>query len=236
MQLIEEIRARLKKGESCRVISTSLIEAGVDLDFPAVFREEAGLDSILQAAGRCNREGKEPVDKSIVSVFQSEHPTPRLFSANVGAYQETAQAYEDLLVPEAVTAYFKGLLSLKGDALDKYEVIKAFSMGKNGMILPFRAIAEQFRVIDSSAKSVFIPTKENESLLEDLRAGRISRELFRKLGRYSVTVYPQHFAALASVGDIDVIDEQMGVLRNELLYNAMTGLSLVAEEGKLWGM
>ena len=55
---IKEIRERLKIGLPCRVVSTSLIEAGVDVDFPRVYREEAGLDSVLQAAGRCNREGK----------------------------------------------------------------------------------------------------------------------------------------------------------------------------------
>ena len=57
-RLLREIRARLREGRPCRVVATSLIEAGVDVDFPAAWREEAGLDSILQTAGRCNREGK----------------------------------------------------------------------------------------------------------------------------------------------------------------------------------
>src|SRR5699024_11773747 len=69
-RLLNEIRARLLDGKPCRVVSTSLIEAGVDVDFPAAWREEAGLDSILQTAGRCNREGLRPAAESVVPIFR----------------------------------------------------------------------------------------------------------------------------------------------------------------------
>ena len=72
-QVLEEIRARLKDGKPCRVISTSLVEAGVDLDFPCVYREINGLDSIVQAAGRCNREGRRSAEESVVHVFSLEN-------------------------------------------------------------------------------------------------------------------------------------------------------------------
>lgn len=68
--LLKEIRQRLEDGLTCRVVSTSLIEAGVDVDFPAVYRELAGLDSVMQAAGRCNREGRRTAEESVVSVFE----------------------------------------------------------------------------------------------------------------------------------------------------------------------
>ena len=72
--VLKEIRECLKNKRPCRVVSTSLIEAGVDVDFPFVFREEAGLDAMLQAAGRCNREGKNSAEESKVYLFQSEGP------------------------------------------------------------------------------------------------------------------------------------------------------------------
>ena len=68
-QKLDEIRGRLKRGEPCHVIATSLIEAGVDVDFPLVMRAEAGLDSVAQAAGRCNREGKRLPENSFVWIF-----------------------------------------------------------------------------------------------------------------------------------------------------------------------
>ena len=71
-QKLDEIRGRLKNGEPCRVIATSLIEAGVDVDFPLVMRAEAGLDSVAQAAGRCNREGKRSSENSFVWIFAPE--------------------------------------------------------------------------------------------------------------------------------------------------------------------
>ena len=77
-QVLCTVRERLKQGLPCRVVSTSLIEAGVDVDFPMVWRETAGLDSIAQAAGRCNREGKRDPESSIVTYFQSEHAVPVL--------------------------------------------------------------------------------------------------------------------------------------------------------------
>lgn len=83
--VLEDIRERLHAGLPCRVVSTSLIEAGVDVDFPAVFREEAGLDSVLQSAGRCNREGKRSPAESDVIVFRSEAAPPQRFRQNIDA-------------------------------------------------------------------------------------------------------------------------------------------------------
>ena len=120
-QKLDEIRDRLKKGEPCRVIATSLIEAGVDVDFPLVMRAEAGLDSVAQAAGRCNREGKRPSENSFVWIFASEEQwkAPPELAAQAAVMRLTADSFsDDFLSTQAVAAYFAELYQLKGSELD----------------------------------------------------------------------------------------------------------------------
>ena len=86
-RVIAGIRSCLAEGLPCHVVSTSLIEAGVDLDFPAVWRQEAGLDAILQAGGRCNREGKRPMEDSVVHVFRLEGDAAVSFRQQIDAFR-----------------------------------------------------------------------------------------------------------------------------------------------------
>jgi len=232
-RLLEGIRKRLKEGVPCRVVSTSLIEAGVDVDFPAVYRAEAGLDSILQAAGRCNREGRRGAEESIVTIFQPEAKSPLLLGANISAMREAERSNQDIGAFETIQIYFNALLQFKGDgALDKYGVLDAFRRGIHGRLLPFRTVAERFRMIESTAKTIYIPEGAGVALVEKLCAGQVSRGLFRALGRYGVTVYPEQFDALYRAGDIEKISGDAAILLNMGLYRSQTGLSLEAEEGK----
>lgn len=98
--------------------------------------------------------------------------------------------------------------------------------------MPFRKISEQFHLIDSETKTVYIPLEEGEELVWQLRSGEHSRALFRALGQYGVSVYPQHFEALDSAGDLEVLADGSAVLTNLALYDSQMGLSLRAEEGK----
>ena len=227
---LAEIRRRLMNKEPCRVVSTSLIEAGVDVDFPAVMREEAGLDSVLQAAGRCNREGKRDSESSVVTVFQPETPPPALFRMNIAAAQTALRVSGGRYDSAAVTRYFEELLSLAGnEALDRYGVINMIKTGTS----PFRKIAERFHLIDSPTVTVYIPTAgEGEALLERRLHGGTGRSLMRQLGQYGVNLYPQHFQALQAVGAVAPLGENEWYLRDMSLYDLDTGLSLEADSGK----
>lgn len=229
--VLEEVRERLKKGLPCRVVSTSLIEAGVDVDFPAVWREEAGLDSILQAAGRCNREGKRTAQESVVTVFQSETPPPPLFGKNIGAAREALSKGADPAHPDTVRRYFRALLDLSGN-MDKCGVLDSFQREPNGCRLPFRTVAERFRLIDNATRTVYLPLDEGAKLAARLRAGERSRSLFRGLGQYGVSIYETHYQALWAAGDLEELEDGPAILTNLILYHPATGLSLEGDFGK----
>ena len=236
--LLVEIRERLRRDEPCRVVSTSLIEAGVDVDFPAVYREIAGLDSVMQAAGRCNREGKRPADESVVTIFERTELPPVMFQKTIGAAKEALGEDRDPAAPETMAQYFHSLRSLTGDALDKQGVIKAFTQGIKGCEFPFRTVAEKFRLIDQNTYTVYIPYGEGAALLQRLQAGECTKNLYRKLGRYAVSVYDKHFQALYHAGallaarEVPALDEDSAILTDLTLYSETMGLSLEPEAGK----
>ena len=227
--VLEKIRQRLKNRLPCRVVSTSLIEAGVDVDFPAVWREEAGLDSLLQAAGRCNREGRRPAAESVVTLFQPESAPPALFRTAIDAAREVLSRHADPADPAAVHDYFSTLLYLKGkETQDKDGILPLMERE----LMPFSTVAERFCLIDSPTRTVYIPLGEGAALTERLLAGERSRSLFRRLGQYGVTVYEDHFNALLRAGDLKMLEDGSAVLQNPALYSDITGLSLEADSGR----
>ncbi len=237
-EIFAEIRARLRRNEPCRVVSTSLIEAGVDVDFPAVYRELAGLDSVMQAAGRCNREGKRPVGESVVTIFEREELPPLLFRTAIGAAREALDAHGDPAAPETMAHYFRSLRDLTGDALDEQGVVKAFGQGISGCELPFKTVAESFRLIDRSTYTIYIPYDRGAALIQRLQDGECSRGLYRELGRYAVSVYDRHFRRLLEAGalltarELPALDGDSAVLTDMTLYSETMGLSMEPETGK----
>lgn len=230
--ILDQIRERLAAGLPCRVVSTSLIEAGVDVDFPAVYRELAGLDSIAQAAGRCNREGKRSATESIVTYFRSENPVPILQKTNIGAALEALKGDRNPGDPETMNRYFTSLRSLIGAQMDKSGAVKALREGLQGCMLPFETVSKNFHLIDQETYTVYIPLGEGAALCKALQAGKASREDYRKAGQFSVSIYAEHYQALLRARDIQPLTDNSAVLCNLSLYDSEMGLSMTADAGK----
>ena len=233
-QKLDEIRGRLKNGEPCRVIATSLIEAGVDVDFPLVMRAEAGLDSVAQAAGRCNREGKRPSENSFVWIFAPEEQwkAPPELAAQAAVMRLTADSFsDDLLSTQAVAAYFTELYQLKGSELDNKKILKMHNDTGQSLDFPFQTIADKFRMIESHMQPLIIPFDgEAENLISSLHHADHIGGLLRKLQPYTVQIPEKALATLYKAGRIEPINEknfgkQFYTLIGLDLYDDVAGLS-----------
>lgn len=213
-RILDEVRARLKAGEPCRVVSTSLIEAGVDVDFPAVLRAEAGLDAIAQAAGRCNREGRRTAESSEVLVFASANtdwaPPPELKLFAEAFRTVERQHRDDLLALDTVQAYFKELYWRKGDEqLDKHRLLGLLK-ASNHESLPLETLAAKFQMIESAMRPIIIPfiagTDRLDPFVEDvLRDLEYAPASARKLQPYLVQVPKYAYDALWKARAIEAV-------------------------------
>lgn len=230
--MLEKIRERLKQGSPCRVIATSLIEAGVDVDFPAVMRAEAGLDSVVQAAGRCNREGKRQPENSVVSVFATEEKwtmPPELKGLSAMMRSVVRSHGDDLLSPEALECYFSRVYEMKGDELDKKGILSEIHACQTDF--PFQNTADKFRMIESHLYPVIIPfNQEAEDLIDNLRYAEHIGGILRRLQPYTVQIPENALAELFKAGRIEAINEpkfgkQFYALIGKDLYDPVAGLS-----------
>ncbi|MDD6034717.1 MAG: CRISPR-associated helicase Cas3' [Lachnospiraceae bacterium] len=234
-EVIAEIKDRLHKAREdssikVRVVSTSLIEAGVDVDFPCVYREKAGNDSIIQSAGRCNREGRNRTEDSIVSVFElEEERIPRLIEKNVAVTVETWEKYGCYDSLDAIQYYFCALLGLDETALDAHGIVDAFAKLVNGEEFPFCTVGEKFRLIEQNTKMLIIPRGKEERALTDelnrrIHEGESFKALLRKLGRYSLNLYETDYDKLIRENQAYEILEGVAVLQNFGSYREDIGL------------
>ena len=233
-QTLDNIRTHLRSGAPCRVIATSLIEAGVDVDFPLVMRAEAGLDSVAQAAGRCNREGKRLPENSFVWIFAPEEQwkAPPELAAQAAVMRLTADSFsDDLLSTQAVAAYFAELYQLKGSELDNKKILKMHNDTGQSLDFPFQTIADKFRMIESHMQPLIIPFDvDAENLISSLHHADHIGGLLRKLQPYTVQIPEKALAALCKAGRIEPINEknfgkQFYTLIGLDLYDEVAGLS-----------
>ena len=231
--ILADVRKRLKAQTPCRVIATSLVEAGVDLDFPRVWRAQTGLDQIAQAAGRCNREGKQLSKDSLVTVFTApDHAPPPEIAALWSDMSRMLESHkDDLLSPSAMEAFFQEVYWRMGDALDREAILEDFRKDATGTDFAYRTVAEKFRMIESGMVPVIIPGDETAlAAIADLANEHIhSAIIARRLQPYLVQVPPRARAALIDTGQVAFADseirgDQFAVLQEQKSYTSETGL------------
>jgi len=187
---ISEIKQRLKDGLPTRVVSTQLVEAGVDLDFPVVYRSMAGLDSIAQAAGRCNREGLLAQGELYVFTPPSRIPAGHLRQASEIGRRLLEAHLDEPLAPAQFAEFFKEFYWVQGENLDKHGILKDLANDPE-MRISFRTAAGKFKLIDEAAQAPVIVQYRNDHLISMLCLGMPERGLLRKLQR-SVVNLPRH--------------------------------------------
>lgn len=220
LQTLDAIMQRLKaEREPLYVISTSLVEAGVDLDFPVVYRALAGLDSIAQAAGRCNREGRLPNLGRAVVFVPEKQPAYVLSAASLARGYLKEEKLADIFSPETFQSYFRQrFFQLGENALDKEGILRLLG---NNLEFSFRTAAEKFRLIDDDwMLPLIVPFGEAPKLVNDLLQWN-ARSLFRQLQRYTVNIPQRIMDQLTNEGHArELLPEYPGTyyLQNQGLY------------------
>jgi len=242
---IEEIKTRLSNSAKCIVVSTSLIEAGVDVNFPVVYRAMCGLDSIIQAAGRCNRDRKK--DLAYVYVFDFADGRYKIKGTSLfGNYLRQRQSvteliaskYEDVTSPEAIKEYFDILFSNASELeLDKKCIVKKLNEGYDrtsplDFDFDFEDIAGDFKIIDDNNYSVIVGYNDEAiKKIKELEYGYLSRDKLRSLQKYTVSLNIHEYNKLREVKAVKELGEKTGILISEEDYSKEIGIIIPEQLG-----
>ena len=231
-RMLKQIKERLREGKKCIVISTSLVEAGVDLDFYTVYRQLSGIDSIIQAAGRCNREGKRTIEESKVVIFQFDD------AEKVPGQRQQMDVSKALLANECkiedmqtVTRYFEMLYHMRGESLDKKKICEEF----NGGWHHFATVEREFKLIDENTVTVFVNQEEDaQEVIQDLKNKGFTKSGMRRAVQYCVNLYKQEFEKYNDAGMLKLVSEDIKdfyELTDLEQYSEETGLNLEVDCG-----
>ena len=220
-EIIVKIKEDIKNGINTTVISTSLIEAGVDLDFKAVFREMAGIDNILQSGGRCNREGK--MDMGDVFVFETDGGKGEIqLKSNIT--RNLFEEFDNISTDKCIEEYYSRLFAFNDGNIDKSTITSLMGGNLRFDEIPFRTYAENFKFIKNQVIGIVIPRDENKDLIEQLRYGKLSVK--RKLQQYSASVHIWELEEMIKEGIIEQLDCGVCILANTDYYKSDVGLTL----------
>ncbi len=236
-KVVSKIKERLSLKLACRVISTQVMEAGIDLDFKVGYRALAGLDSIIQAAGRVNREAHE--SSATLFVFEPDSQfikkTPAFIAQGAAVTRMILREFSDSdpISVQAAARYYQELYSVQSrSAFDACQIMPVFEKDISKPEFDFRSVDQQFKLIDNEMIAVIIPWNEDvKSTLELVRNSDTPARFSRKLQRFTVNIYPNEFKALASLGIIEDIGGVYNVLNNMTMYDKKIGLLIPASIG-----
>jgi CRISPR-associated endonuclease/helicase Cas3 len=254
-KVLEQVQENLEQGRLTLCISTQLIEAGVDISFECLIRAQAGLDSIVQAAGRCNRNGENPVPQEVYIVnikdeYLSRLPeikegkeiTSRIFSEQQG---------KDFLKEEALDLYYRYYFYTQKDRMD-YKIkqdketvynllsdnILAVETYKNqnseqyrGLPCAFQTVARKFFVIDQEQTGIVVPYGKAEDLVKQFQAEhepKAKAKILKQLQKYTVSVYSHTLGKLLEGKAIKMIENSFYFLYSDYYYKEQ-GLLLDTE-------
>ena len=220
--ILASVRERLQDNQPCHLVATQLVEAGVDIDFPVVFRALAGLETLAQAAGRCNREmkGVEP-GRFVVFRAPSEPPKGSLsLRMRVALDSYYSVGDPDLNDPHLFPKY-------AWEALGMEETDSQMVMEAEGR-LDFPVVAERFRMIEDAGVSVVAPYGKAAEHVATLRRDGANRDSFRALQRFTVSLYAQEFEKLCKLGYLEPVFRQADIsspaTRAEVLWMVGEGM------------